>query len=430
MPTNESVSPPPPGVTEHTRRRGMLFLGLAVACVSFTLMLQMGLNDNFLFGDIGVNYQQKGQIESARETCGIIALGVLAVLSGFAEPLVGAAMLLLVAAGLSSYAFVPQNYLWVLGMSMIWSQGLHVWMPLPNSMALGLAEPGKAGYRLGQLSAAGAAGSFAALGVAIGSCLFCTHVFHWGDYVPIRPLYIVAGAVAVLGSIACLRIPRHIKTPGPRLVFRAKYKLYYLLCLLEGWRKQVFLAFAGIFLVKQFDTSLMVMLILWSIIQMVGYISSPIVGRIIDRVGERRVLLFYYVAMISIFGGYVMGAVWGPAHPWMKYLLYVLFVMDGSFFVLAMSLTTYVNRIAPQSEHTATLSMGVAMNHVSAVTMPLVGGMLSKIDIKWTFLLGASAGILSILASLRMPKHGVPPQGPPDDELTPSHAGVAAREEV
>jgi MFS family permease len=313
---------------------------------------------------------------------------------------------------------------------MVWSQGLHVWMPLPNSMALGLAEPGKAGFRLGQLSAAGAAGSFAALGVAIGACLFCKYVLQKGDYVPIRPLYIVAGAVAVLGAIACLRIPRHIKTPGPRLVFRTKYKLYYLLCLLEGWRKQVFIAFAGIFLVTQFHTSLMVMLILWSITQMVGYISSPIVGRIIDRVGERRVLLFYYVTMIAIFAGYSTGAVWGPTHPWMKYLLYALFVMDGSFFVLAMSLTTYVNRIAPQSEHTATLSMGVAMNHVSAVTMPFVGGILSNYGIKWTFLLGSSAAILSILASLCMPKHHTAPQGPPDDELTPSHAGVASREEV
>ena len=35
-------------------------------------------------------------------------------------------------------------------------------------------------------------------------------------------------------------------------------------------------------------------------------------------------------------------------------------------------MTTYVNRIAPRSEHTPTLSMGVAANHVAAVTMPLV----------------------------------------------------------
>ena len=431
MPTNESVSSPP-GVTEQTRRRGMLFLGLAVACVSFALMLQMGLNDNFLVNDIGIVGQQKGQIESARESCGIIALAVLALLSGFAEPLVGTAMLVLVAGGLASYAFVPRNYLCVLGLSMVWSQGLHVWMPLPNSMALGLAEPGKAGYRLGQLSAAGAVGSFVALGLALGACFFGQYVMKWGqNFVPaIRPLYVVAGAVAILGALACLAIPRSIKTPGPRWVFRRKYGLYYLMCLLEGWRKQVFLAFAGFLLVKQFDATLPTMLFLWSITQAVGYFSSPIVGRIIDRVGERRVLLFYYITMICIFVGYAMVPLWGSSHPWLKYVLYTLFVMDGSFFVLAMSLTTYVNKIAPQSEHTATLSMGVAMNHISAVLMPLLGGFLWTFGSTWTFLLGGVAGIGSILIALRLPRHEPASPGGAGHNTSPAHASVLAGDEV
>jgi hypothetical protein len=47
-----------------------------------------------------------------------------------------------------------------------------------------------------------------------------------------------------------------------------------------------------------------------------------------------------------------------------KGLFYAIFVLDGAFFVFAVGLTTYVSRIAPASEHTPTLSMGVAMNHV------------------------------------------------------------------
>ena len=61
-----------------------------------------------------------------------------------AEPLIAAGTLVFVGVGLGSYAYVPKDYLWVILLSLVWSQGLHVWMPLPNSMALGLAEAGYA----------------------------------------------------------------------------------------------------------------------------------------------------------------------------------------------------------------------------------------------------------------------------------------------
>ena len=165
---------------------------------------------------------------------------------------------------------------------------------------------------------------------------------------------------------ACLRIPRQLKTPGPRLVFRRQYRLYYLLCFLEGWRKQIFICFAAFLLVKQYGTERTMMLILWGLVQVIGFVVSAPVGRLIDRVGERKILVFYFAGLALFFLGY--------ATITNKFVLYGLFVIDSAFFVFVMALTTYVDRIAPPSEHTPTLSMGVAMDHVGAVTMPLVGG--------------------------------------------------------
>jgi MFS family permease len=69
-----------------------------------------------------------------------------------------------------------------------------------------------------------------------------------------------------------------------------------------------------------------------------------------------------------------------------------------------MALTTYVRHIAPPNEHTPTLSMGVAMNHVAAVAMPLVGGYVWKyFNYKWTFAIGAIAAAVSILAASSLP---------------------------
>ncbi|MBE3098066.1 MAG: MFS transporter [Planctomycetes bacterium] len=376
---------------EAKRRRSLLFLGLAVAGVGFTMALQLGLNANFLADDIGISGFQMGVIEAFRESCGVIAFAVLAILAGLAEPIVGAAMLVLLGAGLASYAFV-HDYVWVVALSLIWSQGLHVWMPLPNSMALSLAEPGRAGHRLGQIAAAGSAG----WGLGLGAALVLTLAG-----LAMRPLYIVAGAAAVVAAAACLAIPRDLKTPGPRLVFRRKYGLYYLLCFLEGWRKQIFLCFAGFLLVREHGASLRTMLLLWGATQVIGYFAAPRVGRLIDRVGERRVLMAYFASLMLVFAGYA-------AIP-NVYVLYVLFVLDNVLFTLAMALTTYVNRIAPPSEHTPTLSMGVAMNHVAAVSMPLAGGFLWKyLGYQYAFGLGAVAAALSIIAATFVPQREVP----------------------
>jgi len=318
----------------------------------------------------------------------VVAFAVLAILAGFAEPLVGAAMLILLGAGLASYAFV-HDFAWVVVLSLVWSQGLHVWMPLPNSMTLSLAEPGRAGRRLGQIAAAGSAGWGLGLGLALV-------LMSLG--LTIRPMYLLAGGASVVAAAACMGIPRDLKTPGPRLVFRRKYGLYYLLCFLEGWRKQIFICFAGFLLVREYKTDVRMMLVLWMIAQVIGYFGAPHIGRLVDRVGERRVLIAYYTSIIFVFVGYALVP--------NVYLLYVLFISDSALFMLSLATTTYVNRIAPSSEHTPTLSMGVAMNHVAAVAMPLAGGFLwNYLGYQYAFGLGAVAAAVSVIAATFVPRH-------------------------
>ena len=380
--------PAPSGPTPEHRRRGLLFVGLAAAGVGFTITLQLGLNSNFVAQEMNLSGLQQGLLEMFRESCGIFALAVLAILSGLAEPLVGAGVLVLFGLGMASYTFVP-TFPWLVAASLVWSQGFHVWVPLPQSMTLALAEPDRKGHRLGQVQAAGAIGSGAGLVVALA--------LSWMK-VPIRPLYLLAGGAAILAAGACLGVPRKIRTPGPRLVFRRRYGLYYLLSFLEGWRKQISIAFAGFLLVKQYGTPLQTMLLLWIAIQAIGWAASPHVGRLIDRVGERRILVFYFACLTAFFVGYAFVPV--------RWVLQAIFIVDGAMFVLAMSLTTYVDRIVPPQERTATLSMGVAVNHVAAVAMPLVGGLLWKYaGYRWAFAIGAVAAALSILAALAVPRH-------------------------
>ena len=382
---------PAPSHWEAQRRQGIFFVSIAVAAVSFAITAQIGLNDNFLanspaLGGLGIDGFQKGLVEAARETCGITALLIFAVLVGMVERTIGFFAIAVFAIGLGAYFWVYQ-YFWVVVLSMVWSQGLHVWMPLPNSMMLSLAEPGRTGHRLGQLQAVGSIASGVALVVCWVMCV---------AHVPIRPIYIMAGLVALVGAGACLAIPRDIKAPGARFVFRRKYNLYYMLCFLEGSRKQIFLAFAGFLLVKKYDTPLPDMLLLMAVVQVINWLASPAIGRLIDRIGERRVLMFYSGCMVVFFIGYALIpnrlALWG------------LFILDNALFSLGMALTTYVRKIAPVSEHTQTLSMGVAMNHVASVLVPLVGAFLWKYTgFRSAFLGGAAIALVGVWVASKLP---------------------------
>jgi predicted MFS family arabinose efflux permease len=374
-------------ITEAVRRRGLFFVACAAAFAGMSIMLQMGLNSNFLVGEIGISGFQAGLLEAVRESCGIAALGVFAIVAGLAEPLIGVLALVVFACGLGAYSIAP-SYGYVMLFGLAWSLGFHVWTPLPNAMTLALAEPGKAGARLGMVGAAGSVGSAAGLLIAFALTL---------AGVKIRPLYLVAGGAALLGAAACLGIPRKLKAPGPRFVFRKRYMRYYLLNFLEGWRKQIAIAFGGFLLVKVYNANLVEILVLSATIQTIGFFTSPRVGRLIDRVGERKVLVFYYCVVTVLFLGY--------AFLKGKHVLYAIYILDSATFVFNTGLTTYVNKIAPKSEHRPTLSMGVAANHVASVAMPLVGGILwATLGYQWAFLIGIPAAAASIFTVLGMPK--------------------------
>jgi hypothetical protein len=394
-------------ISDSDRRRGLLFVGIAAGFVGCSMYLQMSLNNNFLVGEIGISGFQAGLLEAARESMGILALGVLALIAGLFEPLIATLALLLVGVGLGAYAFAP-TYPAVMGMSVVWSLGFHVWAPLPNSMTLALAEPGMAGRRLGRVAASGALGS--GIGLAIAFVLTLLGV-------RIRPLYILAGGAAALAAAACFGIPRDIKAPGPKLVFRRRYGMYYALNFLEGWRKQIALAFGGFLLVNVYHAPLLVMLGLWGANQLIGYFASPVVGRAIDRIGERKVLTFYYALVTCFFVVYAFVRV--------KSLLFAVYVLDNATFVFATGLTTYVNRIAPRNEHTPTLSMGVAFNHVASVSMPFLGGILwATLGYRWAFLIGIPAAAASIAIVRRLPRGGHSAQSgvepPPGARALPS----------
>jgi predicted MFS family arabinose efflux permease len=177
-----------------------------------------------------------------------------------------------------------------------------------------------------------------------------------------------------------------------RFLLHRRYTVYYLLIFLQGARKQLFLMFAVWLLVKGHGVHREMILTLMIINQVLALLTAPTMGRIVDRFGERSTLTVSYVALTAIMCGY--------AFIQQTSLLYGLYVLDSLLFVGGIALTTYLNKIAPKEDIRPTLTMGVTMNHIPSVLVPLVGGLLwEHVGATTVFLMGGAFALTSLIVT-------------------------------
>jgi predicted MFS family arabinose efflux permease len=310
---------------------------------------------------------------------------IAALIMHIAEPILACIALLLLALGLGAY-YTVDSMTTLLLYSLVWSIGLHAWMPIQPSMALSLADEHSKGRRLGQLGAVGA------LGTMLGMSL----VWRLAAEIGYHNIFLISGGVVVAGAVAVSFISKDIgHKEKPRLVIKRRYSLYYLLVFLEGCRKQVFITFAIFALVRNYGTPAKIVATLMIINNCTNLFLAPRVGRLIDRIGERRVLAFCYACLIPVFIGYAT-----IKHP---PILYMLYCLDNLFFLGSIGLNTYLHKIADPADVMPSLTMGISVNHAAAVVVPLIGGILwAKLGYQATFFGGAVVVALSVLAALRM----------------------------
>ena len=365
--------------------RDLRLLAFTIFCVSFGFGSYFSTFNNFAVEALNLQPSQLGILESLREVPGFLMFLVAALTMRVAEPILASVALGLLAVGLGSYYMVdsmPELLIY----SLIWSIGLHAWMPLSPSMALSLADEHSKGRRLGQLGAVGAFGTIC--GMAL--------VFLGGKYIGYRNIFVLAGVIVAAGAVSVAMISKDIgQKEKPRMVFKRRYSLYYALIFLEGCRKQVFITFAIFALVRIYHTPLQIVAGLMIANNLTNIFLAPKVGRLIDRIGERKVLAFCYAALIPVFLGYAL--VKQPP------ILYSLYFMDNLFFLGSIGLTTYLHKIAEPEDVMPSLAMGVSVNHAAAVIVPITGGFLwAKLGYQIPFFGGAVVVAISVLTVLRM----------------------------
>jgi len=339
--------------------RNLFVLAAAVFLLSLGIGLQSGVQTNFI-KDIGLSGSQVLLQAGIREIPGLFLMFIAALIMHLPLKWRSVAAVLIMGVGFTLYATV-HSWSALVVVSLIGSLGMHLWMPLSNSLGLGIAKKENSGKVLGTLSAVAALASMA----GIGSIILLTH------WLSLRLLIGVAGGLIVLAAIVLIRLPQNIgetKKSQPRLLFKKRYWVYYVLLLFEGSRTQVFFTFNTMVLVYTYGLSAMQISILLLISSLVNFLLSQKLGQLLDVVGERKMLTIGYIALILCFVGYAL-----VNNVWFLGAMLVFINFLGQF---SIGLSTYVNRVAPAEELTPTLTTGVSINHVTSVGMSFLAGVL------------------------------------------------------
>jgi predicted MFS family arabinose efflux permease len=387
-----------PEITEVTGggriwSRSLVFLAAAVFLLSLGMGLQNGVSTNFM-QVLGLSGSQVLLQAGIREIPGLFLMFIAALVMHLPLTWRAMASVLIMGVGYALYATV-HSWTALVVVSLMASVGLHLWLPLNSALGLGLVKKENSGKVLGTLASVSALAAM----TGIGSVLILSH------WLTLRVLVGIAGTLIILAAIVLTRLPKNIGETTkiqPRLLFKRRYWLYYVLLVFEGSRTQVFSAFNTMVLVYDYGLTALQISFLLLISGLVNFLLAHRLGRLLDVAGERITLTVGYVALALCFVGYAtINNVW---------LLGAMVVFINLLVTLSMGLSTYVNRIAPAEELTPTLSTGVSFNHITSVGMSFVaGGLLPIVGYK-ALCWGAVAIImLSVPFALAIRTHVIQP---------------------
>ncbi len=353
--------------------------------------LYKGVLDNFLVEVVGMSEMGRGVTEFFRELPGILLVFVLAVfymLSAETLYKVGAVIMLI---GMSMHAILPPNAVLITLAICIFSFGEHVQLGMKSTLTLKYAKPGNGGAALGAQS------SINQIGTLVG---YLVVVIAFAEFVKIKPSYTVffaaAAVLAAVSMICAFRITGKSETDKnkSRFYFRKKYLKYYMLEMFYGARKQVFFTFGPYVLILFYGADTSTISLLFAISAVVSLVAAPLVGRIIDRIGYKKVMVAdtLILVMVCFFYGFAH-------HLFPKDVAFIVccvnYILDAVISLASMASNLYVQDLSDtEDEVKATISTGVSINHVITIFIALFGGWIwSTLGIELLFILSAILGL-------------------------------------
>ena len=352
--------------------------------------LYKGMLDNYLAEVVQMGEMDRGITEFFRELPGIALVFILAafyMLSAESLYKIGAVIMLV---GMGMHAILPPDKVLITLAICTYSLGEHLQIGMKSTLSLQYAKPGRGGAAQGMQS------SFNQVGTLLGYLVIVVAFSFMAGESAYRSFFGVSTVLVGISVLISLKITGKSQTDSTkrRFYFHKKYMKYYMLEMFYGARKQVFLTFAPFALVSFYGADAAAVSLLFAVSSVACFLAAPLVGKLIDKVGYKAVMVGDTVVLVFVC------LLYGFAHKLFSMdvafiVCCVNYVFDAVISLASMASNVYVQELSDnQEEVKATISTGVSINHVITIFIALFGGWIWKsLGIETLFIVSAILGL-------------------------------------
>lgn len=363
---------------------------LSVLITGLSYGLYKGMLDNFLAEVVGMGEMGRGVTEFFRELPGILLVFLLAAFYMLSAESLYKAGAVIMLAGLAMHAVLPPTKVLATLAICMYSLGEHIQLGMKNTLTLEYARPGRGGTALGLLSSTNQIGTLA------GYLVIVLVFARFAEKQPYSLFFALSAVLAGVSMVCAMGIRGKSQTDETkrRFYFHKKYTKYYMLEMFYGARKQVFFTFGPYVLILFYGAGAAAVSLLHAVCSVAGFLLSPVVGRVIDKVGYKAVMVADTLILVVVCFFY------GFAHhlfPMKTAFLVccVNYVLDSVISLASMASNVYVQDLADSPDEVkATISTGLSINHVITIFIALFGGWIwHALGIETLFMLSAGLGL-------------------------------------
>jgi hypothetical protein len=390
-----------------------ILLMITAAAMPISFVSWSTLINNFAVEQAAFTGREIGILQSLREVPGFLSFLVVYLLLFIREQRLSLLALGLLGAGTAITGYYPS----IIGLyitTVIASIGFHYYETCHQSLAMQWLDKKTAPAMLGRIYGIASIAQVATLLAIFLMVVVLTPGFDismlvFGEAVPsslgsYQIMYVVFGVITCgLALVGYMYFPifQIGSNQNKSIIIRSRYWLYYALIFMSGARRQIFVVFAGFLMVEKFGYSIGQIAFLFLINAVMNIWLAPLVGRMINNIGERRSLIIEYVGLIGVFTAYAFVS--------NATIAAVLYIIDHLFFALAIAIKTYFQKIADPADFAGTSSVAFTINHIVAVFLPAVFGLIWLYSPPLVFMTGAGLAAVSLLLAFNVPHH--PDQG-------------------
>ena len=376
------------------------FLSLLLSAIGFGLY--KGVIDNYMAEVVKIQEFDRGVTEFFRELPGLMLIFILALFyKSTAERVYKIGMFIMVV-GMTMQTFIsPVKWMVILAI-FIYSMGEHMQLGMKNTLSLEYSREGKGGQALGYQNSIYQIGNLLGyMAVIVAFALVqSSNLF--------VPTFVVAAVFMLVAMLVSLRLTGESKTDKTksRFYFRKKFTKYSMLEVFYGARKQVFFTFGPYVLILFYGADAGTVSLLFAVSAIACFVLAPMVGKIIDSVGYKSVMIAdtLILVVVCFFYGYAH-------HLFSMQIAFIVccvnYVLDSVISLASMASNVYVQDISDsRDEMRATISTGISVNHLITIFIALLGGWIWKVlGVETLFLISALLGLCNsaYAATIKVP---------------------------